>query len=202
MGTFMQSRDLFPEVYERTMRNERGSNSSNVLGYVNDKRDAGQETLSGISRRYHPEWEGWAVVDAHKYTGMFPSDLHEDTKLNAMIRNFYRRNFWDSQSFSDIVDADIAFVIFDIYVLTGRTEPAQQAINAFYHQSIVKVDGKIGAMTVRELNIISTSITEKEEYLRILTGAVLGYLLHGKDWNTWGKGWTDRFLSNIEEIVG
>ncbi|HBF18469.1 MAG TPA: hypothetical protein DDW81_00145 [Cryomorphaceae bacterium] len=32
-------------------------------GYVNDPSDYGRETYRGISRRWHPYWEGWKIVD-------------------------------------------------------------------------------------------------------------------------------------------
>ena len=44
----------FKKAYDKTMGHEGG--------YVHDPDDAGGETYKGISRRYHPGWEGWKVV--------------------------------------------------------------------------------------------------------------------------------------------
>ena len=35
-------------------------------GYVDDPEDAGGETYRGISRRYHPSWQGWQIIDTLK----------------------------------------------------------------------------------------------------------------------------------------
>ena len=51
-------------------------------GYVYDPDDAGGETYKGISRRYHPSWPGWRIIDKVKISGGDPySDLDDNEEL-------------------------------------------------------------------------------------------------------------------------
>ena len=47
---------------------------TNEGGYANNKADLGGETYAGISRKYHPKWSGWAIVDELKKYGTVTVD--------------------------------------------------------------------------------------------------------------------------------
>ena len=49
---------MYKEAIKKTLKYEGG--------YVNDKDDRGGETYRGVSRRYHPNWSGWKIVDEYK----------------------------------------------------------------------------------------------------------------------------------------
>ena len=54
----------------------------------NDPRDPGGQTAWGISRRYHPDWSGWARIDAGK-----------TDEIEALVSAFYRETYralWDA----------------------------------------------------------------------------------------------------------
>ena len=34
--------------------------------YANHGKDRGKETYKGISRKYHPKWPGWELIDEAK----------------------------------------------------------------------------------------------------------------------------------------
>ncbi|MDR1308836.1 MAG: hypothetical protein LBL95_02880 [Deltaproteobacteria bacterium] len=81
----------FEDVYKKTEKFEGG--------YVNDPQDKGGETFRGISRKAHPDWEGWPLIDAAKeLVGDTPRaiDRHfeNDQEMAAMVSRFYRVNYW------------------------------------------------------------------------------------------------------------
>ena len=51
-------------------------------GYVNHPNDPGGETYKGISRRAHPNWKGWQLIDQKKPV---PEQL---------VQEFYYNNYW------------------------------------------------------------------------------------------------------------
>ena len=56
--------------------------------YSNHAKDKGGETFMGISRVYHPEWDGWEIVDN--------ASFHENkgVLLNS-VKYFYKTNYWN-----------------------------------------------------------------------------------------------------------
>lgn len=87
--------------------------STNEGGYVNDPNDMGGETYRGISRIYHPEWNGWPVVDSYKqhlqlYKG------YTEPKLDTLAQLFYKENFWNTPFNLDIAkDQQVANQLYD-----------------------------------------------------------------------------------------
>jgi len=64
-------------------------------GYSDDLLDAGRETYRGISRRYHPNWEGWRVIDDAKFDATnFPENLSSISWLEKLVCKFYYDNYW------------------------------------------------------------------------------------------------------------
>ena len=53
-------------------------------GYSNDPDDAGGETYKGISRRYHPGWKGWALIDELKSKGVFIEEIRKIINVENM----------------------------------------------------------------------------------------------------------------------
>lgn len=108
-------------------------------GYVlvDDPDDPGGRTFAGISRRWHPGWEGWALV------GRAVTD-----DLILAVRRFYLTEFWGPTGCAEIEDQEIAEMVFCEAVLSGpRTALAlaQQAAGA-------PCDGLWGPATREALN--------------------------------------------------
>ena len=115
-------------------------------GYSNDPDDPGGETYRGISRKHHPLWTGWALVN--------PRHINEKV-LDPYVREFYLIEYWDKlkcQHFSQI----IANELFDTGVNVGKRVAGtffQQGLNLLnknetLYKNIV-VDGWIGPATIR-----------------------------------------------------
>ena len=110
----------YTEVFEKALCETLGREG----GYVNDIEDAGGETIYGISRRYHPKWGGWMIVDSYKGTLGDLSDLDgliNDDQFKKTVTGFYQFNFWDRFQ-GDLVTKvshDVALEMFDTSVNMG-----------------------------------------------------------------------------------
>lgn len=120
--------DFLP-AYEAMIVNEGGYVLHNVPG------DRGGLTYAGIARNMNPQWPGWALIDAKQDV---PAQL---------VREFYKRNFWDNILGDELQHQAIAQSIFDFHVNTGRPARvlAQVVVGA-------TPDGSFGPRTVRLLN--------------------------------------------------
>lgn len=120
--------DFLP-AYEAMIRNEGGYVLHNVPG------DRGGMTYAGIARNMNPQWPGWPLIDAKQEV---PAQL---------VREFYKRNFWDNILGDELQHQATAQSIFDFHVNTGRPARvlAQVVVGA-------TPDGSFGPRTVRLLN--------------------------------------------------
>lgn len=127
-------------------------------GYVNDPDDLGGETYSGISRRNFPHWTGWALIDQEKSFPSFPKNLSTNSQLRTMVDEFYRVNFWNANSLSEVKSQETADEIFEMAVNIGNTpavDIVQMALNLLNkYQKLYKnlvVDGRLGGVTLQAI---------------------------------------------------
>lgn len=115
------------------IRNEGGYRLDTVPG------DRGGQTYAGIARVFHPRWPGWAIIDR--------GDL-QHPELTAMVRTFYRAQFWAPIQGDAIEKQAIAFSLFDFAVNAGVATAVKLA------QMVVGVtpDGRLGPKTLAALN--------------------------------------------------
>jgi len=126
---------IFEIAYEKTLKLEGG------YSLTNHKNDLGKLTYSGISRKYHPDWIGWLLIDKKQFT----------PELTQLVRLFYKENFWNKIKGDDIINQNVANNIYDFSVNAGiRTavKLAQIIINC-------TADGIIGNITLEYLNKIN-----------------------------------------------
>lgn len=120
--------------------------------WVCDKDDIGGETYRGISRKAHPNWPGWKIVDAHK--PLKKNQKIDDPELEANIIEFYYEKYYAPSKAHLINNNVIAAHVFDHSVNAGIKAGAkilQKAINAVTHKGIA-VDGIIGNITLSFAN--------------------------------------------------
>ena len=120
--------------------------------WVCDKDDAGGETYRGISRKAHPNWEGWEIVDAHK--PLKKNQKIDSPELEESIIEFYDEKYYRPSKAHLINNNVIAAHVFDHSVNAGIKAGAkilQKAINAVTHKGI-DVDGVIGNVTLSFAN--------------------------------------------------
>lgn len=125
--------DFLP-AYEQMIVAEGGYRLTDIPG------DRGQQTYAGISRKFHPDWQGWKAVDI----GQIPS--------TDLVRGFYRENFWEVVRGDSIMRQDIAESLFSFAVNAGQGTAIKLA------QIVVGVtpDGAIGPKTLMAINGIDT----------------------------------------------
>ena len=136
-------------------------------GYAFDPDDPGGETYKGISRKYHPDWLGWKLVDEHKDSRLFPEILEIDKDLNSDIQEFYFEKYWKKSRAIDVANyvPDIALQLFDFAVNSDmklaqlRFQEICNLLNNGFSDPI-KVDGAIGSNTLRLFKIV----TEKRDW--------------------------------------
>ncbi len=123
----------FALAFEKMILNEGGYVLHNVSG------DRGGQTYAGIARNFHPDWEGWGIIDR--------GDM-DDPGLTQMVREFYKKNFWNKVKGEDISGQRIAEALFDFAVNAGIKTASKLA------QVVIEAtpDGIIGSKSVGKLN--------------------------------------------------
>ncbi len=122
-------------------------------GYVFDKDDKGGETYEGIARNYHPDWEGWGIIDQLKNEKKFPESLKSNKELNAAVKSFYKDKFWDVLELDNYPDI-IALELFEEAVNCGikravrfMQNTANILNNNQKYYPDIRVDGVLGKKT-------------------------------------------------------
>lgn len=123
-------------------------------GYSDKSTDAGGETYKGISRKWNPNWAGWAIIDAIKKVRKIKwNEEINDYNLKLNVKTFYKR-LWKDFGGDQINDQDIANIMYDMWVMTNddAVKIAQRIANGAGFN--VKVDGKLGPITASVINSI------------------------------------------------
>jgi len=133
-------------------------------GYADDSDDKGGETICGISRVHHPEWEGWKQVDGIKEArGIDIKNMinmfFESTEGKTMIQDFYVTNYWSKIKGNEIESQTLADKLFDVAVNMGwrrAAEYLQSTLNVInYNKEEITVDGLVGTKTLIALKSVS-----------------------------------------------
>jgi len=148
-------------------------------GISNNPKDRGGFTYKGISRKAWPYWEGWSIVDRwlNNWSNIHPDDV---SKLDYLVERFYRENFWDRISLSNIINQKIANELFD----TGVNAHPKKAVR--FLQTALNLLNRNGELyediSVDEiLGIKTLDLTNKHPYpdalLKLLNGLQLSYYI-------------------------
>jgi len=149
-------------------------------GFVNDPDDAGGKTYKGISSKFHPDWEGWKIIDKLSVVDGYEK-LNENEKLNELVEKFYF-SLWKACG-AELIDAiypELAVEYFDTAVNMGKKRAVrvlQKSINRVLQKGLIKEDGILGPITLqavgvasginREINFIYKHLRAKE-YVEIV----------------------------------
>jgi lysozyme family protein len=174
------------------------------IGWVNDPRDHGGETINGISRRSFPEWAGWPIVDQAKKEIGFPANLKIKDELNKLIRAFYKQQFWNKLSLDAFAEQKIANELFDTGVNCGSGVAAtflQRALNVCNRNQRdypnIIVDGIIGGKTIGVINSHRRPLLVLKT-LNVLQGARYFEICeHKEDQEIFWNSWMSRVFENI-----
>lgn len=143
----------FDTAYQLTSEHEGGY--ANVIG------DAGGETYKGIARNYWPNWDGWSWVDITKHglagtsAQSINNVLSKLPEIEASVKRFYKKHFWDAAKLDSINPQNIANEIYDTGVNFGMSKAIkylQEAINFTRKDVELTVDGIAGTKTIDAVN--------------------------------------------------
>ncbi len=137
----------FNPAFERMIVNEGGYKLHKVAG------DTGGQTYAGIARNMNPHWPGWVAIDAG------------DVPATALVRSFYKAEFWDRVAGDRINEQRVAENIFDFGVNAGWKTSAKLA------QVVVGAtpDGVVGPATLERLNLYDANLFMAQFALAKLT---------------------------------
>ncbi len=132
--------NYFDKAYKLTMKNEGG--------YSNLLLDRGGETYKGISRYFHPLWEGWEIIDDEDFN---------NPQLEPMVRRFYKWNYWNKVNLTkiSIIVSKVSLELFDIAVNMGTMKASsllQRTLNILNRDEKIYdnliVDSLVGSITL------------------------------------------------------
>jgi len=142
----------FDIAYKHTMSAEGG--------YVNDSNDIGGETYKGVSRKYHPAWSGWSIIDKEKSERKLKrGDIIINSLLDSLVFHFYEEEFWSVNRLGKVKNQAIANELFDTGVNMHPKFAAgfvQRALNLLNRNEKdyedIAEDGVLGNITLRMIN--------------------------------------------------
>lgn len=135
----------FDPCFDKVMALEGGFKLHTVEG------DRGGMTYAGIARKFWPQWPGWLKLDSGE----------QDAELTAMVRAFYKENFWDKIWGDDIGAQAVAYHLFAFAVNAGLKTSVRMA------QRVVGAtpDGVFGGKTFSRLNGFIQSPEEERIFI-------------------------------------
>ncbi len=158
---------IFDIAFDKTMKFEGG--------YSNNPTDYGKETYKGVSRKYHPTWRGWLIIDSYKNKPNFPLNLDKDAELQKLIRIFYKEEFWDKLLGDQIVEQKLADELFDTAVNMSPNNAIkylQSALNILNRNKKdyddIDEDGVIGSSTLSTINAYMSKRKNIEVLLTVM----------------------------------
>ena len=126
-------------------------------GYVDDPVDRGGETHRGVTRKFHPNWAGWKIVDQIKldHPDDFKTWIDANEKLAALAKDLYRKKYWAPIRGDELPSQHIANKVFDTGVNQGVARSVrylQEGLNLLNRNQTdyadIQVDGKLGKLTL------------------------------------------------------
>lgn len=155
-------------------------------GYVNDPDDPGGETKYGISKRYHPNLDIFALTEEE-------------------AESIYYKETWLPLRLDEVKNEKIAGEIFDTAVNMSNRHAviiAQRSCNFLSPPNSVKIkeDGKIGPSTIAAINYWGTK--DPESFFKCLNGfqfmryvEIVGLKISN---HKFSRGWMKRIQSYKE----
>ena len=129
----MDNKSNYDVAFDKVLELEGGYQ---LTDHANDK---GGQTYAGISRRYNPSWEGWALIDAGERKG--------DT-LEGSVKRYYREHYWKKIGGEGYAARDVAVDMMTSAVHNGVRKATKMA----QYVAKVPMDGIMGPRTMAAIN--------------------------------------------------
>jgi lysozyme family protein len=152
-------------------------------GYVFNPNDPGGETNLGITMAVFQ-------VTAHTLLGIDPTSDNLKALTPAQAGIIYKANYWNPVHGDDLVQQELANIVFDFYVNAGShaSKILQTVVNTMGYSPALVVDGGIGQNT---LNAIAT-LAQNDLYNSYKQARMTYYTNLGVQYPMFVKGWLNR----------
>lgn len=154
----------------------------NEGGYVDHPNDKGGKTRYGITR-----------LSFQDYYDREPKDGEIENLTLTVAKEIYHQNYWLKNSCDKITCGSLATVVLDSGVLFG-TGTAARAVQETLKGAgfpLVRVDGKIGPVTLAAINSIDPT-TFIYSFKKLLTDRVLKIIEKSPELAVFKRGWFSR----------
>jgi lysozyme family protein len=177
--------------------------SAHEGGYVNDPVDRGGETYRGIARVHHPDWSGWGRIDAARRKKGFPKILGSDRSLQAKVKSFYKKAYWDRFGGDDMPDQAVANELYDTAVNMGVRRAVrflQSSLNLLNRNQRdyddLVIDGWFGAKSLASVNALLEKDRRSDALVKLMNiqqGArYIEIMAHDSSQERFARGWIKR----------
>ena len=164
----------FEKAFEMTKRNEGF--------YSNDPDDPGGETFMGIARNFHPDWEGWDIIDKHKDAeGNLKLPDYQIDNMRTKVKRFFEIKFWIKSGADRVSSQVIANELFDSAVNLSPHKAIkflQQSLNVLNRNqkkyADIHVDGIFGNTTLMILETCLEVEQDNEDMLEMTMNMAQG----------------------------
>lgn len=170
--------------------------------YIDDSHDPGGETYKGVSRKHHPGWDGWKIIDRLREKEDFPGILSANPALQNLLVRFYEVEFWRRLDGHRLSEQSLAEELFETAVNLGPGRAVkflQRSLNALNRSESVcgdlREDGSFGEKTRRSLSAYLSNDSPEIllTCLNILQGMhYLNRLKERPDQKRFARGWLAR----------
>jgi len=153
-------------------------------GYSNNPSDRGGETNFGISKRFLdslPDDEPLKIKPLKEFT--IPDAEY-----------LYKKYFWDSSKFTNVVNPQIRIKFFDMAVNLGTKEASlllQKAYNELYPDTHIKEDGIIGEKSINAINFCNY-LALYNTYVDLIIKYYKQLVINHAEQEKFLKGWLKR----------
>lgn len=142
----------FKPAFERVLEHEGGYLMTETPG------DRGGQTYAGISRRAHPGWEGWAMLD----DGV---EMEDATPLVESVRDLYRTMYWDVIQGDRYRSQSLAETVYSCAVLSGPSHAIHCLQRAIDRR--LDPDGVLGPQTLAAIDRLPSDASAEVELIQL-----------------------------------
>ena len=148
-------------------------------------------TFMGIYQTAHPNWRGWAIVEAYLQNfgnmQLASERLYQNAEIKELTAQFYKKEFWDKAKLDSVIPYEQAHLIFCFGVNVGLKTAIKKA------QQIVGVDddGIVGKITIKALNAYSP-LKFETEYKRAFIDYYTRLATSNPKYRVFLTGWLNR----------
>ncbi|WP_294344672.1 glycosyl hydrolase 108 family protein [Prosthecochloris sp.] len=174
----------FLRAYIETIGDEGGFTLHRVSG------DSGGDTFAGIAKNYHPKWPGWQLV----YSGKGHTQECRD-----LVREFYKRKFWDTFRGDEIKHQSVAETIYNF----GMNSSIKKSVMYAQFCLDCEPDGDLGPITLSAINELSGLEIELFvcQHTLMRVGHRLKRITQKRNQVKFIRGWLKRDLEEAEKYI-